>query len=73
MVEDPSFSDARERKRIEDMFDATFGALIAIAAELGFSVEFGEDGLWHASARELSSASAGVTEHATIRTTPVSR
>lgn len=72
MVEDPSFSDL-ERKRIEDMFDATFGALISISHELGFDVEFGEDGLWHASKREPSSSAAGVTEHATIRQKAIRR
>lgn len=72
MVEDPSFSDL-ERKRIEDMFDATFGSLIAISSELGFDVEFGEDGLWHATKRELSSSSAGVTTHATVRTKTIQR
>lgn len=70
MVEDPSQSD---RQRIELMFDSTFGALISIAGELGFDVEFGADGLWHAKARELSSASAGVTAHATVRSKTIQR
>lgn len=74
MVDDPSFSaEEAERKRIEDMFDATFGALISISQQLGFDVSFGEDGLWHATAREHSSSSAGVTTHATIRTIPAKR
>jgi len=64
-----SNSGEQDRKRIEDMFDATFGSLILIAREFGFEVSFGSDGLWHAS-RELSSSSAGVTHAKVSRPTP---
>jgi len=60
-----SNSAEHDRKRIEDLFDAHFGALILIARELGFIVEFGSDGLWHAT-RELSSSSAAGVTHAKI-------
>lgn len=52
-------SDDVDRKAVEDMFDATFGSLLTCAAAMGFDVEFGADGLWHAVRRELSSSAAG--------------
>jgi len=64
-----SNSGEHDRKRIEDLFDAHFGALILIARELGFEVSFGSDGLWHAS-REPSSSSAGVAHAKVSRPTP---
>jgi len=63
-------ADENDRKRVEDLFDATFGALCAVALEFGFVVSFGSDGLWHATREPSSSSSAGVTHAKVSRPTP---
>jgi len=63
-------ADENDRKRIEELFEDTFGALLAVALEFGFVVGFGSDGLWHATREPSSSSSAGVTHAKVSRPTP---
>lgn len=67
MVEDPSQSD---RVAIEALFDRTFGNLLEVARELGFEVEFGADGHWHAT-HGSSSSSARVERSGNVQASPI--
>jgi len=51
--------DEKDRRRIEELFDSTFGALHAIAEELGFDVTIEADGTVRAAKREHSSSARG--------------